>query len=729
MKLSDDQLDALLKRLHLASARRIWPKLVEQAEKDQWSYRDFLGILVAEEIAHRQQTRLQRLSRRAVFPFLKTIDDFDFTYQSTLRLSLLGSALSSDFITEGRCLILSGKPGRGKTHLAVAIAYRAIQNGFDAVFTTAAQLIDELSAAFRAGGLAAALAPYTHPALLVVDEVGYLTYGTDAANMLFHVVNDRHKRKRSMIFTTNKSPNAWGRVLHDEDLAQAIVDRVLERGRLLTLDGPSIRTKHLGLDDAQAGASNQGVNDSARISGIPVPEFPEPTMATIRIPEGLHTRVHRHLFSSPGEHFAFLLARHTFSAGRPIFIVEDAVCVPDDDTRWVGDGLIVEPQGYVPAINAAVRAGAALIEAHNHGGQAPRFSVTDRKGLAEFAPYVLSSIPGHPYAATVWGDSTIYGEFVLPDGTTGRIRSVTTVGDRLRQLVSREDDRATIEATFDRQLPWFTEEGQRELGRLRVAVIGLGGTGSPSVQNLAYLGVRDFVLVDHDSADETSMNRLVTAAAADLGTPKAILARRLIKSIAPQATVQIFATKVQAHEVLDALKGVDVLFGCVDNDGPRLILNEFSLAYGIPYFDLAVGIEVNAGRVTEAGARVCAVVPGGPCLYCMGQIDRQEAAFFLSNPTEQALQIERGYVRGLDVKAPAVVSLNASAAATAANEFAMFVSGVRPVAPFLEVDLLGVGRMVKSQWLTPRRVKRNPGCVQCTLAGLADRASVERYAS
>jgi len=108
----------------------------------------------------------------------------------------------------------------------------------------------------------------------VVDEVGYLTYGTDAANMLFHVVNDRHRRQRSMIFTTNKNLNAWGRVLHDEDLAQAIVDRVLERGRLLTLDGPSIRTRHLALDETPSpGASSQ----PARISGISRPEFPEPT--------------------------------------------------------------------------------------------------------------------------------------------------------------------------------------------------------------------------------------------------------------------------------------------------------------------------------------------------------------------------------------------------------------------------------------------------------------------
>jgi DNA replication protein DnaC len=277
MKPTDDELDALLKRLHLANARRIWRQLVERAEKQEWSYRDFLALLVAEEIAQRQQTRLVRLSRRATFPFLKTIDDFDFTYQSTLRLSLLGSALSPDFITEGRCLILAGKPGRGKTHLAVAIAYRAIQNGFDAIFVTAAELIDDLSAAFRAGGLAKALDAYTHPDLLVVDEVGYLTYGTDAANMLFHVVNDRHRHKRSMIFTTNKPLSAWGRVLHDDDLAQAIVDRVLERGRLLPLDGPSMRTKHLGLDEPPAGASNQGADNLARISGIARPEFSEPT--------------------------------------------------------------------------------------------------------------------------------------------------------------------------------------------------------------------------------------------------------------------------------------------------------------------------------------------------------------------------------------------------------------------------------------------------------------------
>jgi DNA replication protein DnaC len=260
--LSEIKLDALLKRLHLPNMRRVYQQVAVRAEEEQWSYRDFLALLVADEVAHRTQTRLQRLTRKARFPYLKTIDDFDFTLQSTLRAALLGSFLAPDFVTEGRSLILHGKTGRGKTHLAVAIAYRAIQNGFDAFFTTAAQLIEDLSNASQLGRLHKALPAYTHPHVLVVDEVGYLSYGPDAANVLYHVVNDRHLRKRPMIFTTNKTLNQWGRVLHDPDLAAAILDRVLERGRLITMDGPSGRTRHMELDQVF-----HQEEDGARISG------------------------------------------------------------------------------------------------------------------------------------------------------------------------------------------------------------------------------------------------------------------------------------------------------------------------------------------------------------------------------------------------------------------------------------------------------------------------------
>ena len=271
----DIDLDVLLKRLHLANARRLWRDLVQRAEKEHWPHGRLLEILFSEEVAHRRGTRLSRAVRAARFPFLRTVEEFNFTYQSTLRLTTVGSLLAPDFVTEGGSVILVGKPGRGKTHLAVAIAFRALQNGFDALFTTAAELIEDLSSASRNGIMQERLAHYLRPHVLVVDEVGYLTYGSDAANVLYHVVNDRHIRRRSMVFTTNKHPKRWGDALHDDDLAEAIVDRILERGRLLRLDGPSIRTNHLPSEEL---ASDQ-LDDLAgrRVSGTRPAEFPEPT--------------------------------------------------------------------------------------------------------------------------------------------------------------------------------------------------------------------------------------------------------------------------------------------------------------------------------------------------------------------------------------------------------------------------------------------------------------------
>jgi DNA replication protein DnaC len=271
-KLSEGQLEPLFRRLNLANTPRIYQQVADHAEKENWSYRDFLAFLLAEEVAHRKQTRLQRCTRNARFPFFKTIDEFDFSLQTTLRQSLLGSYLGPDFVTEGRSLILYGKTGRGKTHLAVAIGYRAIQNGFETFCTTAAELVEDLSNASNRGRLQESLLTYTRPHVLIIDEVGYLTYGPDAANVMFHVVNARHLKKRPMIFTTNKPLSEWGKVLHDEDLAAAILDRILERGRLIHLDGPSGRTRHLNLEEILPAKSER-----LRISGNTGSEFPEPT--------------------------------------------------------------------------------------------------------------------------------------------------------------------------------------------------------------------------------------------------------------------------------------------------------------------------------------------------------------------------------------------------------------------------------------------------------------------
>ena len=243
-------LDGLLRRLHLPTVRRLYGELATRAEAEGMAYRTYLETLVAEEVAHRAETRITRAVRKAQFPFLRTIDDFTFTFQTALRVQMLGSYLGPELVSEGRSALFSGPSGTGKTHLAIAIAYRAIQHGYEARFVGADALIGELSRAAARGRLDGALEPYLHPHVLVIDELGYLSHAADAANVLYRVVNERYLAHRPMLLTTNKPLAALGAVLHDGDLAEAILDRLLERGAHFAMRGRSYRTRHLKEEDS-----------------------------------------------------------------------------------------------------------------------------------------------------------------------------------------------------------------------------------------------------------------------------------------------------------------------------------------------------------------------------------------------------------------------------------------------------------------------------------------------
>lgn len=251
MNPGDIDVEKLLRRLHMPTFRRLLPDYEARAAAEGWTHHEFVALLLAEEVAHRNDTRIQKSVRNAKFPYLKTFEEFDFVFQSSIRRQQLGPYLGPEFVTEGRNLILLGKPGRGKTHLAIALAYRAIQNGFDARFVKASDLIDELSAASKQGKLREATGCYVAPDVLVIDEVGYLHHADDAANVLYGVVDQRCLLRRPIVFTTNKDLKNWGRVLHDNELAEALLDRVLEHGERIRLLGKSKRAPEADLEQSE----------------------------------------------------------------------------------------------------------------------------------------------------------------------------------------------------------------------------------------------------------------------------------------------------------------------------------------------------------------------------------------------------------------------------------------------------------------------------------------------
>jgi len=236
--------------LELRGIREELPQYLDMISRSEKTVVDALYELSEKEKELRRERAIKACVKTAGFPFIRTVKDFDFQFQPSVDKAIIDDLASLRFIEHSENVLFIGSSGVGKTHLATAIGVEAATNRYSVHFITCQDLVSQLKKAEHENRLERRLKLFSRYRLLIIDEVGYLNYDTEAGNLIFQLVSMRYEKK-STIITTNRNLSKWGEIFGDAVIANAILDRLLHHSHIISIVGPSYRIKDISeqLDD------------------------------------------------------------------------------------------------------------------------------------------------------------------------------------------------------------------------------------------------------------------------------------------------------------------------------------------------------------------------------------------------------------------------------------------------------------------------------------------------
>jgi len=321
---------------------------------------------------------------------------------------------------------------------------------------------------------------------------------------------------------------------------------------------------------------------------------------------------------------------------------------------------------------------------HSHPGHREAwYSGSDDHGERRLLPTLAALLPGTVPASLVVTPSAVTGRIFVDDSFIS-LGGMTVVGIPIvrYRFVRGSHRKEKLDERFDRQLRAFGADGQRTLESLKIAIIGVGGTGSLVAEQLVRAGVRDLQLVDYDEIEESNLSRIFGATKRDVNRRKVDVLAKHLEKIGDVAITKDLRSAIKQSSLM-TFRDRDLVFSCVDNDRTRALLNRFAHQYLVPVVDLGTRLDARQGHITAAAGRVSILGYGFACLHCSNHIS-SERIRSESMPREERIALQKeGYIMGIDEPAPAVVSLNtviAGLGVTAGlNLFIGLTGGTQPV--------------------------------------------------
>lgn len=238
-----ERIESQMRALNLKGMINRYRELADRATEGKLRYEEYLSLLLEEELNGKTERSVMARVHKARFPFVKTVEEFDFSFQPGIEEKEVVRLSSLDFIENKENLIFLGPPGVGKTHLASGFGVKACQSKYRVLFTTAQKLIEDLLLSVRDGSITQKLLAYSRLNLLIIDELGYMPVTKEQANLLFQLISMRYE-KGSIILTSNYSFEDWGQVFQDNVVAAAIIDRLVHHAKIFYINGSSYRLKN-----------------------------------------------------------------------------------------------------------------------------------------------------------------------------------------------------------------------------------------------------------------------------------------------------------------------------------------------------------------------------------------------------------------------------------------------------------------------------------------------------